>query len=122
MAFRFTEALTTGSGDASDKRVFVRERIDGPASLWGIAGPKKSVAELTLSRRLKAGRGGSGRSSNLGGGGIREATALILRRGAGEPISETDELEDDRVWDDGNATVLLGFDRTGLVLDARTWS
>lgn len=66
--------------------LLVRERVMGPDSGVGfvtaIAGPKKSVAALTLSILLRGGRGG-----------YRLEPPPMRRRGRGEPASEEDEEE-----------------------------
>jgi len=61
-----------------------------------MTGPKKRVAELRLSRRLRGGRGGRGGSGRLGGSNMRVATALSLRRSTGE-LSEAEEFEEERL-------------------------
>jgi len=71
--------------------------MDAEAGLWAMAGPKKRVAELRLSRRLRGGRGGRGVSGRLGGGNMRVATALSLRRSTGELGSEAEEFEEERL-------------------------
>jgi len=71
--------------------------MDAGTGFWAIGGPKKRVAELTLSRRLRGGRGGRGGSGRLGGGDMWVATALILRRSTGELGSEAEEFEDERL-------------------------
>jgi len=71
--------------------------MDAETGVWAMAGPKKRVAELRLSRRLRGGRDGKGGSGRLGGGNMRVATALILRRCTGELRSEAEEFEEERL-------------------------
>lgn len=54
---------------------------------WGIVGPKNRVAALGVSR-LRGALGGRGGCIVSGG---RVTAALILRRGAGDPLSDEDE-------------------------------
>lgn len=77
----------------------LRERVVG-----GIVGPKKRVAALTFSIRLKGGRGGY---TGLwpAWGRTKVGPPLIRRRGRGEPASEEEEAgEAPRCAVAGNAT------------------